>query len=141
MNSLCDGKLKRAILQTGIGCAIAVVFLLGIFACNEKEPNKKDKTASLVGTWANTVRVKEKPVLTINSDGTYVLSFEEGKLKYPGKYNLDGSTIQVTDFYCGKALPGAYLVSISNDNLTFKLVDDPKCDRNRFFPEPWKRVK
>jgi len=113
--------------------------LLCIASCGGKDTAPKHE-AGLIGTWANTERVRESPVITFKPDGTYQLSFENGKLNYPGKYSLDGSTIQVMDMYCGKVTPGVYLFSISRDTLAFKLVDDPHCDRHAFFPQKWARV-
>lgn len=95
----------------------------------------------LIGTWKNFERVKEQPVLIFKENYTYILQFLNGSDQYEGTYELNGDMIHIVDFYCGKVNPGIYRYEIKENKLTFKVVDDSRCDRNRFFPQDWQRQK
>jgi len=132
----CSILLRCIVRCSIVACFLWLPILVG--GCAKKAGHS---APSIIGTWKNLDRTKEKPVITFRDDGSYLLEFNNGKLKYMGMYVQSGSMMQVTDQYCGKAIKGEYQYTVTDNTLSFRMVSDSFCNRGTFFPERWVRVK
>lgn len=124
--------MKSVIIKNRL---ILVLFSFFIF-CDTSFSQKQ-----ILGKWTNNELVKPV-ILTFIDSCNYSLTTNNGKFTFTGKYTFsDKKNLKLVDEYCGNTLPGLYTLVISNNKLSFCLVSDSFCVRNKIIPGTWEPAK
>lgn len=126
------------------GLASIVFFVLVVsYSCNDSEARLKTAAKSvafdrhLSGKW-----VKENSYFkSITFDDTsYAIELSAEKVeKFTGFYRIEGNRIHFVDVWCGWRFPATYEFKIAKNTLWLTSLKDETCDRNKYFPGPWKK--